>query len=205
MKATSVSAQRNRTPPGGGRGGGRESAGQVPPHLHDWLEFQLFMREVQTIPGLLMKIDGAVEAEGLKILAKSGDFPAKPQFMGKLPGGQWSGNRQLLIVAGKVGDWIDLELPVAAGGNYRIIVHATKAPDFGIVRVHINGNPVGPQIDCFNDKVVSAGPFELGTTVLKKGRNTLRVEVVGTNPKSKGSRFLCGLDCFVLRPVITNP
>ena len=42
--------------------------------------------------------------------------------------------------------------------------------------------------------------MDLGAVDLKKGPHTLRVEVVGTNPKSDGLRYMWGLDCVVLKP-----
>ena len=101
----------------------------------------------------------------------------------------------------KAGEWVDLELPVAAEGRYHVIVYLTKARDYGIVRFPVNGKPLGPTIDCFHaDTVVSTGAIDLGTVDLQKGTATLRVEVVGTNPKSDGLRYMWGLDCVVLKP-----
>jgi hypothetical protein len=57
----------------------------------------------------------------------------------------------------------------------------------------------GGPIDCFHaDTVLSTGAIDLGEAELKKGVNTLRVEVVGTNPKSAPPRYSWGLDCVVL-------
>ena len=56
-------------------------------------------------------------------------------------------------------------------------------------------------IDGFEpEKVVSTGPINLGTMELKKGNAVLRVQVVGTNKKSTGTRYMWGLDCVVLKP-----
>jgi hypothetical protein len=82
-----------------------------------------------------------------------------------------------------------------------VIVYLTKARDYGIVQFHLDGKPVGRPIDCFHaDNVVATGPIDLGAVDLKKGTATLRFEVVGTNPKSDGLRYMWGLDCVVLKP-----
>jgi hypothetical protein len=90
---------------------------------------------------------------------------------------------------------------VSAEGRYHVMVYLTKARDYGIVRFSVNGHHLGQPIDCFHaDTVVTSGPIDLGTVRLQKGTATLRGEVVGTNPKSDGSRYMWGLDAVVLKP-----
>jgi hypothetical protein len=146
-----------------------------------------------------IKMPGAIEGETMKILAKSSAFDAGPQEMGFFDG-QWSGDSQLWVRPPKQGEWIDLELPVPGDGRYHVIVYLTKARDYGIVQFHLNGKPIGKPIDCFEpDRVVRTGPVDLGEVELKKGNATMRVEVVGTNKKAEGLRYMWGLDCVVLK------
>jgi hypothetical protein len=94
-------------------------------------------------------------------------------------------------------------LPVPVQGRYHVIVYLTKARDYGTVRFSVNGQQLGPTIDCFHpDTVVSSGAIDLGSVRLQKGTATLRGEVVGTNPKSDGTRYMWGLDAVVLKPTI---
>jgi Protein of unknown function (DUF2961) len=147
------------------------------------------------------KVAGALEAESLKIGAKSSDFPIGPQDMLEFSDGQWSDNRHLWGRPPKQGEWADLELPVAAAGKYHVIVYLTKARDYGMVQFSVNGTPLGKPIDGFHaDTVVSTGAIDLGVIELPTGNATLRVEVVGTNAKSDGLRYMWGLDCVVLKP-----
>ncbi len=146
------------------------------------------------------KIEGAIEGEKLKILKKSGDFDAGPQDMTPFPDGKWSGDSHLWVRPPKQGEWVDLEVPVPRDGTYRLIVYLTKARDYGIVQFHLDGQALGKPIDGFHpNSVVSTGPLALGTVQLKKGTATLRVEVIGTNEKSVGLRYMWGLDCLVLK------
>jgi hypothetical protein len=119
-------------------------------------------------------------------------------------GGRWSGDAQLWASPSKAGEWTDLELPVAADGKYTVVVHLTKARDYGIVQFALDGKPLGKPFDGFEpDTVVASGPVELGTAELKKGTAVLRVEVTGTNDKSislRYGRYGWGLDCVVLKP-----
>jgi hypothetical protein len=164
----------------------------------------VFQEEVRAFPQLPppYRIAGALEGETLKVLGKSGDFEVGPQDMAPFADGQWSGDSHLWVRPPKQGEWVDLEVPVAADGKYRVVVYLTKARDYGIVQFSLDGRPLGKPIDCFNSPtVVSTGPIDLGEVELKKGKATLRGEVVGTNAKSDGLRYMWGLDCVVLKPV----
>jgi hypothetical protein len=158
---------------------------------------------LQTIPELPppYKVAGALEGEKLKILDKSGNFDVGPQDMAPFPDGKWSGDSQLWVRPPRKGEWVDLELPVAADGRYHVVVYLTKARDYGVLQFSLDGKPLGKPIDCFHaDTVVSTGPVDLGEVEVKKGAVTLRGEVVGTNEKSDGLRYMWGLDCVVLKP-----
>jgi WD40 repeat protein len=144
-------------------------------------------------------VTGAIEAERMRILRKNGLFYAGPQDMRPFPDGRWSGNSQLFVKPPQ-GAWVDLELPVPGDGSYHVIVYLTKAPDYGIIQFHLDGKQLGKPIDCFQaDRVIRTGAIDLGEMELKKGNATMRVEVVGTNPKSVGWRYMWGLDCVVLK------
>jgi hypothetical protein len=146
------------------------------------------------------RIKGALEGEKLKIASKSSDFPADPQDMTAFDG-NWSGARHLWGRPSKAGEWLDLEVPAATEGRYHVIVYLTKARDYGVVQFHLDGKSLGSTIDCFHpNSVVATGPIDLGIVNLKPGTATLRIEVVGTNPKSDGLRYMWGLDCVVLKP-----
>ena len=147
------------------------------------------------------KIEGALEAESLKVLGKSSDFPLTTQPMREFGQDKWSGDAQLWARPPKVGEFADLVLPVAADGSYHVVVYMTKARDYGVVQFSLDGKPLGKPIDGYEpEKVVATGAIDLGTAELKKGKAVLRVEVVGTNEKSSGLRYMWGLDCVVLKP-----
>jgi hypothetical protein len=152
-------------------------------------------------PAQSFRIKGALEGEKLKIVGKSSDFDLDPQDMTPFAEGTWSGASHLWARPSKAGEWADLELPVATEGRYHVVAYLTKARDYGVVQFHLDGEPLGKPIDCFNpDSVVATGPIDLGVVEFKPSKATLRVEVVGTNPKSDGLRYMWGLDCVVLKP-----
>jgi hypothetical protein len=151
-------------------------------------------------PAQAYRIKGALEGENLKIAEKSSDFDVSPQDMTPFADGNWSGGSHLWGRPSKAGEWVDLKLPGAAEGRYHVIAYLTKARDYGVVQFHLDGRALGHPIDCFHpDNVVATGPIDLGTADLREGNATLRIEVVGTNPKSDGLRYMWGLDCVVLK------
>ncbi len=152
-------------------------------------------------PATAYRIKGALEGEKLRIAKKSSNFDVDPQDMTAFGDGNWSGASHLWGRPGKAGEWVDLELPVKATGRYAVVVYLTKARDYGILQFDVNGKPLGPNIDCYHaNSVVATGAIDLGTVELQKGTATLRVQVVGTNPRSDGLRYMWGLDCVALKP-----
>jgi hypothetical protein len=151
-------------------------------------------------PAQAYRIQGAQEGENLKIAEKSSDFDVSPQDMTPFADGNWSGGSHLWGRPSKAGEWVDLQLPVTIAGRYQVVAYLTKARDYGIVQFRLDGKPLGHAIDCFHrDGVVATGAIDLGAVDLKRGTATLRLEVVGTNPKSDGLRYMWGLDCVVLK------
>jgi len=147
------------------------------------------------------QIPDAIEGESIKILGTSGDVAITPQemmtFLGT--GGPWSNGSQLFAKGVKPGDWTDLELPAPAEGKYHVVVYLTCSWDYGIVQFYVNGAKLGQPIDGFHkDTVITTGPINLGEAELKKGPNTLRVEVIGSDPNTRPPHYSWGLDCVVL-------
>jgi hypothetical protein len=110
---------------------------------------------------------GAIECEGMKVVAKSGDFA-------------------------------EIELPAPDGAPHKLVIYATQAPDYGVLRFTVNGKAVAANVDGYADTVQSGPAFSLGVFEPREGRYKLRVEVVGTNPASKGAKYFFGLDCVVM-------
>ena len=105
--------------------------------------------------------------------------------MGGFRGGQWSGSHQLIWTQGKKGDAVEIEFNVADGGRQEVIVVLTKANDFGIVQLAIDGKDLGKPIDCYDPRVTTTGEISLGTLDLGKGKHVLRATVIGSNDKAK--------------------
>lgn len=106
----------------------------------------------------------------------------------------WTENSQLWWKQGKAGDRIVLQFESPLEGSYRMFAVFTKAHDYGIFRVNLNGETVLEKVDLFNKgSVITTGEMDLGERRLKAGLNQLVVELLGDNPEaSRGMMF--GID-----------
>lgn len=144
------------------------------------------------------RIVGAIEMEGLKVTATSPGLNVREQD-GGLADGSWSGGKQVFVQCTKIGDFIEFAIPVADAKPHKLILHATRSYDYGVLRFTVNGQPAGKEVDLYNGEPVLAEPIDLGTVEAKDGKLLLRAEVTGANAASRGPRFYCGFDCVELR------
>jgi len=107
----------------------------------------------------------------------------------------WGGGRQLFCRAQR-GGFVTLGFSNRRAGRYRLRVLATAAPDFGVVRVALDGNHRGPAINLYSGRVSPAGSIDLGAIDLTAGRHALRFTSVGKDPASANVWF--GVDAIEL-------
>ena len=137
------------------------------------------------------------EGEKLKVLAAT-DGAASEQGMGGFAADQWSNDSQLWWTGGKIGSTLDLELPVAVAGKFDVMMAFTKAPDYGIVQVMLDGIRIGEPIDLYNKQsVISTGVVRIGQWDFKSGMHKMTLEIVGKNA-SAVPRYMIGLDSVQL-------
>jgi hypothetical protein len=138
-----------------------------------------------------------VEGESLVAGAKATAGAASRQEMAAF-GDAWSGGAQMLWTAPGAGAKLTTTLDAPAAGRYVVTACFTKAADYAIVRLALNGQPLGSPFDGYGQGVTLSAPVELGAADLKAGGNELVLEVTGKNPLSSG--FYVGLDRIVLAP-----
>jgi hypothetical protein len=134
---------------------------------------------------------------GFRVL---GDPPGnvEEQGMGGYASGKWKDDNQLWWTGARPGDKLDIVLEVKEGGEYEVVLRLTKAVDYGIVQMHIDGEKAGGPIDLYNDGVIPSGPVSLGVRKLSQGTHKLTAEIVGANEKAVKA-YMFGLDEVVLR------
>ncbi len=149
--------------------------------------------------GKVKSIPGAIEFEALKPSSISAGLrcgrqrPA-PSFR---PDVTWSRGEHFFVAGRTVGDFVEFTFTEQfKPANLRL--HATLSYDFGIVRLSVNGKPVGKDIDLYAPKAVTR-ELDLGTVAPVDNAITLRMELVGKNPESRGTGSYMGLDCVVIK------
>lgn len=142
----------------------------------------------------------AIEAENLLNSVTVSGGEAQIQDMSGFTG-KWSGNAQLWWVDAKPGDRLTIPLESAEAGEYEIIGFFTRAQDYGIIRLWVNGTPAGDLVDGYSPEVENTGPISFGRIQLKKGANAVEVELIGKDARSAGysAGYLVGIDGFLLR------
>lgn len=138
------------------------------------------------------------EAEWLLPPRASSGRIAASQNLRELAGVACSNDQQLLYRAGAAGDYVDLAVPVARRGRYRLTVRQTMAADYGVVRLLVGGRPLGEDFDAWSPYVtvrrrVLPGTVEAGDEL------HVRFLVTGRNPRSGG--YFVGVDALELEPV----
>lgn len=137
-------------------------------------------------------VEGALEGENMRVLevsagtvdSQSGSWP-------------WSSFLQLWWRGAGPGDHLKLRFPVKETGNYAVSAVFTKAPDYGIHEITINGTVVAPTLDLYNaDEVIVGDPVSLGRVDFVKGFNYMDVKILDKHPESKDYMF--GLDYILL-------
>jgi hypothetical protein len=143
-------------------------------------------------------VKGALEGEKLKVLSKTGGTADQQDLNGFEEG--WSGEAHLWWIEGKPGATLELAVPVEKSGTYRLKMRLTKAIDYGIHQLYLDGEKLGEPIDLFNDGVVPTGVLDMGVRKLDKGQHVLKVEIVGANDKAV-KKYMFGIDYILLEEV----
>ncbi|MCX5758368.1 MAG: DUF2961 domain-containing protein, partial [Candidatus Hydrogenedentes bacterium] len=153
-------------------------------------------RAVWPVPEI-KHVAGAIEAEKMASIKKTG---GKTRTQEMTDGsGSWSGDAQLWWTDAKPGDKLQLPLNVTSKGRYIMVAQFTKAPDYGIVQVYVDGNKAGDPIDLYNPVVAVTGPVTLGTFDLDTHEQTVAFEITGANPKAE-RKYMAGIDYLKLEP-----
>ncbi|HEY1083238.1 MAG TPA: PVC-type heme-binding CxxCH protein, partial [Prosthecobacter sp.] len=139
-------------------------------------------------------VPGAIEGESLKDKTKATGGSVRTQPMGGFKAGQWSGNDHLWWTGGKVGDKLTATFSTAKSGKQKVYAVFTKAPDYAIVTLRVDGKASGlGDLDLYDPAVVNTQEELLGEFDLAKGEHTLEITIQGRNASSR-SGMMFALD-----------
>lgn len=134
-----------------------------------------------------------LELAGFEVL---GEPPGnlEVQNMTGFGAGKWTHDDHLWWTGAKPGDKLDLAFRVKQTGKYNVSAYLTKAVDYGIVQLYLDGKKLGGPIDLFNNGVIRTDPpVPLGVHELTEGQHKLTVEIVGANEKAVKA-YMFGID-----------
>ena len=123
-------------------------------------------------------IPGAIEGEALKPLSKTGGTT------GTQTEPRWSGGKQLWWHHGKVGDVLELAIPVAHPGKYCLWMKNTRAIDYGVFQFSLDGAKLGGPIDLYSEVNVTRS-HEFGVRDLTAGEHRFLIETLEPNPAAR--------------------
>jgi hypothetical protein len=116
----------------------------------------------------------------------------------------WSGHQQLWFRGLRAGDSVELSVPVAADGQYDLSATLTQGPEYGYLRMSVDGVAIGQVFDSYHaGPAVRTGPVQFGSAALTAGTHRLTITVPGRNPASTG--YFAGLDTLTLTPRGPHP
>lgn len=145
------------------------------------------------VPDKTERVFGALEGEAIAATAKASAGAVKPQNMKNFTGGQWSGGAQFLWTGGKVDDHIEFEITAPEKGAHNLEIVLTRAPDFAIVQLALDGKDLGAPIDLYAAKVGTTGVLQRPLGEIIAGAHKLTLRITGTNPNAVQKRYV-GLD-----------
>jgi hypothetical protein len=105
---------------------------------------------------------------------------------GNCCGVTWSGDKQLWLFGLKPGDYATVAFTVPQDGLYDLTTVLTKARDYGVVQLAIDGKNLSAAFDGYNPAVMKSDPITLGKLQLKSGKHLLTLTVTGKSTSSTG-------------------
>ena len=149
--------------------------------------------------GKARSIAGAIEFESLNPTAQSKELRSTQQVPAdSFQPQRLSGGAHYFVAGRQIGDFVEFTLAEQYKPR-KATLHLVRSYDFGTVQVSVNGKPVGKPIDLYEADAVTIKKVELGNIKPDGNVIRLRVELVGKNPKSRGTASFFGLDCIELK------
>jgi hypothetical protein len=142
-----------------------------------------------------------IEGESLLEKATVSAGNLRIQNMGNFDG-NWFG-AQLWWTRARPGDRLTFDYDAKEEGPHEIYGFFTRARDYGIVRILVNGQPLGHLMDGYSEGIEPTGPVPFGEVALLNGRNEITIEIVGKDVRSGGfsDGYLVGIDGFLIQPI----
>lgn len=111
----------------------------------------------------------------------------------------WSNDYQVFWHDTEDGNVLEFEVDIPQTWVYDLAGQFTRAKDYGIVQVEIDGVPVGRPIDLYTAKPYhTTGPLTIGNVPITYGNHRIGLRIVGKNPAAEDT--WAGVDYFLFHP-----
>ncbi|MCA9249284.1 MAG: hypothetical protein KDA42_19315, partial [Planctomycetales bacterium] len=147
-------------------------------------------RENKT-PQASAKVAGCVEGELFEAAISAGTV--RPQGMKPFPADHWSGESQLWWTGAGPGATLEVQFRLASASTGDLQLVLSKARDYGIVQLSLDGQPLGQPVDLYNPEVVTSGVLTFAGQKLAAGAHRLEVKITGKNDRAVPG-YMFGLD-----------
>ncbi len=162
----------------------------TPESLHDFRPAVDRDRVIVPLPEI-PSVPGAIEGETFEVVEKTAGI-AERQDLGFADG--FSRESHLWWRDAKPGDVLTLRFHSPHGGRRSLVLALTRAIDYGIVEIAVNGHALGGSIDLFADHVGPDGERTFEDVPLVEGANEMAVKIVGTNENARPRNYMFGVD-----------
>ncbi|MEM7393597.1 MAG: VCBS repeat-containing protein, partial [Verrucomicrobiota bacterium] len=140
-----------------------------------------------------------LEGERLEIVKAPGNL--RMQNLAGFRGVTWSGDAQLWWTGAQPGDLAEVTFPVRTPGAYQLSAVMTKAKDYGIMELAVDGKKVLGPMDFYSPRVQRTKAINLGEPLeLTAGTHRLTIKSLGKHSDAVPG-FMFGLDVLRLQPV----
>jgi hypothetical protein len=160
-------------------------------YVHAYANDALWLQYVPRRPAAPVE---RFEAESMAVISRH-RCNVSAQDMAEWGRPMWSGGRQLFCQA-QPGGSVTLALSNRRPGRYQVRVLATAAPDFGVVRVALDGKHLEPDINLYSGRICPSGSINVGSIELTAGRHAVHFTSVGKDSASANVWF--GIDAVEL-------
>lgn len=158
----------------------------------------LAMIVVSSLPSVPVRAS-VIEAETLPVLERTG-LLERQAWEGCSGGGQvwWCGDP-------RPGEQLVLGIKAPQAGRFRVFATLTHAPDYGVIRLSIDGGGTGRSFDLYADRVVPrAEEIEIGVFAFEDREHRLEVTMLGAETDGK-PRAMAGIDALRFEPADEAP
>ncbi len=142
--------------------------------------------------------NGKIEGEYLEVMVyDSGDISSQSGNFG------WSNGNQLWWRNAKAGDELTAKFILDKTGKYKVSAQLTRAADYGIIQLYLNGTAIGNKFNGYIENSVKPVLVNLGTHNLSEGENIISIKILGSDKRAKPGH-MAGIDFLEFQELTQN-